>query len=164
MDASATSPWGQMGPTWGAEVLPKLLSIVSQQCWLTGQVAGDWSLASGTPEKSWKEHPGSYSPGRCEAQQDRVPGPTLELQQPCFHSWDLPEFINRQTCLEWTKEKNHSFVLGHWMVNLPPLISSVPDKAPTNSVLPCNKFVLLGFFPSFDLMIHWDQTFVKPHF
>lgn len=50
------------------------------------------------------------------------------------------------------------------MVNLPSLISSLPDKTPTTSVLPCNKFVLLGFFLSFDLMIHGDQTFVKLHF
>lgn len=67
-------------------MLPKALSIISQQLWLTGEVAGDWSLASGTHiyEKGWKEHPGSCRPGRYEVQQDGVPGPALALQNPVF--------------------------------------------------------------------------------
>lgn len=55
-----------------AEALPEPLPIISQQFWLTGELAGDWGLARGTPgyEKGWKEHPRSYRPGRCEVQQD----------------------------------------------------------------------------------------------
>lgn len=135
-----------------AEVLPKPLSIISQRSWLTGEVADDWSLSSGTPiyEKGWKEHPGNYGPGRCEVQQDWVLSPALALQQPpAFISGVFQSFIIRQTCFELIKKKKkeNSFGLRHWMVNLPSLISSVPDKTPTTSVLPCNKFVLLGFFP-----------------
>ncbi|KAK4818853.1 hypothetical protein QYF61_020072 [Mycteria americana] len=47
-----------------AEVLTKLLSIIYQQSWLTGEVPADWRLANVTPifKKGWKEDPGNYRP------------------------------------------------------------------------------------------------------
>ncbi|KAK4814043.1 hypothetical protein QYF61_006060 [Mycteria americana] len=46
------------------EVLTKLLSILYQQSWLTGEVPVDWRLANVTPiyKKGWKEDPGNYKP------------------------------------------------------------------------------------------------------
>ncbi|KAK4818854.1 hypothetical protein QYF61_020073 [Mycteria americana] len=47
-----------------AEVLTKLLSIIYQQSWLTGEVPADWRLANVTPifKKGRKEDPGNYRP------------------------------------------------------------------------------------------------------
>ncbi|RMC04203.1 hypothetical protein DUI87_19022 [Hirundo rustica rustica] len=46
------------------EELTKLLSIIYQQSWLTGEVQKDWRLASGIPicKKGWKEDLGDYRP------------------------------------------------------------------------------------------------------
>ena len=45
-----------------ADELAKLLSIIYQQSWLTGEVPDDWKLASVTPihRKGGKEDPGNY--------------------------------------------------------------------------------------------------------
>ncbi|RMB91352.1 hypothetical protein DUI87_32143 [Hirundo rustica rustica] len=47
-----------------ADELVKLLSTIYQQSWLTGEVPGDWKLASVTPihKKGAKEDPGNYRP------------------------------------------------------------------------------------------------------
>ncbi|GAB0203778.1 hypothetical protein GRJ2_002843400 [Grus japonensis] len=47
-----------------AEVLPKPLSIIYQQSWLTGEVPVDWRLANAMPihKKGWKEGPENYKP------------------------------------------------------------------------------------------------------
>ncbi|KAK4823010.1 hypothetical protein QYF61_024812 [Mycteria americana] len=47
-----------------ADVLTKLLSIISQQSWLTGEVPVDWRLANVRPicKKGRKEDPGNYRP------------------------------------------------------------------------------------------------------
>jgi len=45
-----------------AEKLAKPLSIVYQQCWLTGEVPDDWKIVNVTPiyKKGQKEDPGNY--------------------------------------------------------------------------------------------------------
>ncbi|TRZ06852.1 hypothetical protein HGM15179_020253, partial [Zosterops borbonicus] len=47
-----------------ADELAKLLSIIYQQSWITGEVPHDWMLANVTPiyKKGRKEDPGNYSP------------------------------------------------------------------------------------------------------
>ena len=47
-----------------AGVLTKLLSIIYQQSWLTGEVPTDWKLANVMPiyKKGQKDDPGSYRP------------------------------------------------------------------------------------------------------
>jgi len=47
-----------------AEEMAKPLSIICQQSWLTGEVPGDWRIASVTPiyKKGWKEDPRNYRP------------------------------------------------------------------------------------------------------
>ena len=46
------------------EVLPKPLSVIYQQSWLTGEVPADWRLANVMPiyKKAQKEDPGNYRP------------------------------------------------------------------------------------------------------
>ncbi|KFW87800.1 hypothetical protein N305_06097, partial [Manacus vitellinus] len=46
------------------EELAKMLSIIYQQSWLTGEVPDDWKLVNVTPihKKGWKEDPGKYRP------------------------------------------------------------------------------------------------------
>ncbi|KFW70572.1 hypothetical protein AS28_01949, partial [Pygoscelis adeliae] len=47
-----------------AEEVAKLLSIIYQQSWLTGEVPDNWRLANVTPiyKKGQKEDPGNYRP------------------------------------------------------------------------------------------------------
>ena len=47
-----------------AGVLAKLLSIIYQQSWLTGEVPTDWKLANVMPiyKKGRKDDPGNYRP------------------------------------------------------------------------------------------------------
>jgi len=47
-----------------AKELAKPLSIICQQCWLTGEVPGDWRIANVKPiyKKGRKEDPGNYRP------------------------------------------------------------------------------------------------------
>ncbi|KAJ7405403.1 RNA-directed DNA polymerase from mobile element jockey-like protein [Pitangus sulphuratus] len=58
------------------EELTKLLSIIYQQSWLTGEVPGNWKLANVTPiyRKSWKEDLGNYTPVSLTS----VPGKVME--------------------------------------------------------------------------------------
>ncbi|PKU34385.1 rna-directed dna polymerase from mobile element hypothetical protein [Limosa lapponica baueri] len=61
-----------MGPEWThprvlrelVELFIKLLSIIYQQSWLTGEVPADWRLANVMPiyKKGHKEDPGNYRP------------------------------------------------------------------------------------------------------
>lgn len=46
------------------EVLAKLLSIICQQSWLSGEVPINWQLTNVTAifKKGWKEDPGNYRP------------------------------------------------------------------------------------------------------
>ncbi|KAK4817404.1 hypothetical protein QYF61_013274 [Mycteria americana] len=59
-----------------ADVLTKLLSIIYQQFWLTGEVPADWRLANVTPifKKGRKEDPGNYRPVSLTS----VPGKLME--------------------------------------------------------------------------------------
>ncbi|KAK4824398.1 hypothetical protein QYF61_014058 [Mycteria americana] len=59
-----------------AEGLTKLLSIIYQQSWLTGEVPDDWKLANVTPiyKKGRKEDPGNYRPVNLTS----VPGKVTE--------------------------------------------------------------------------------------
>jgi len=59
-----------------AEELPKPLSIIYQQSWLTGQVPDDWRIANVTPiyKKGRKEGTGNYRPLRLTS----VPGKIME--------------------------------------------------------------------------------------
>ncbi|KAK4813305.1 LOW QUALITY PROTEIN: hypothetical protein QYF61_023456 [Mycteria americana] len=59
-----------------AEVLTKLLSILYQQSWLTGEVPVDWRSANVTPiyKKGQKEDPGNYRPVSLTS----VPGKLME--------------------------------------------------------------------------------------
>jgi len=47
-----------------AEELAKPLTIICQQCWLTGEVPDDWRITSVAPiyRKGWEEDPGNYRP------------------------------------------------------------------------------------------------------
>jgi len=58
------------------EELPKPLSIISQQLWLTGEVPDDWRIANVMPiyKKSRKEDPGNYRPVSLTS----VPGKIME--------------------------------------------------------------------------------------
>ncbi|KAJ7400835.1 RNA-directed DNA polymerase from mobile element jockey [Pitangus sulphuratus] len=59
-----------------AEELTKLLSIIYQQSWLSGEVPGDWKLANVMPihKKGRKEDVGSYKPVSLTS----VPGKVME--------------------------------------------------------------------------------------
>ncbi|KAF4800774.1 hypothetical protein TURU_040564 [Turdus rufiventris] len=59
-----------------ADELAQPLSIIYQQSWLTGEVPGDWKLASVTPiyKKGGKEDPGNYRPVILTS----VPGKVME--------------------------------------------------------------------------------------
>ncbi|KFW65450.1 hypothetical protein AS28_10562, partial [Pygoscelis adeliae] len=59
-----------------AEELTKLLSIIYQQSWLTGEVPDDWRLANVTPiyKNGRKEDPGNYRPVSLTS----VPGKIME--------------------------------------------------------------------------------------
>jgi len=59
-----------------AEELAKPLSIICQQSWRTGEVPGDWRIASVTPiyKKGWKKDPGNYRPVSLTS----VPGKIME--------------------------------------------------------------------------------------
>ncbi|KFQ28469.1 hypothetical protein N331_12821, partial [Merops nubicus] len=59
-----------------AEVLAKPLSIIYQQCWLTGEVRVDWRLPNVTPiyKKGQKEDPENYRPVSLTT----VPGKIME--------------------------------------------------------------------------------------
>jgi len=59
------------------EELAKLLSIIYQQSWLTGEVPDDWRIASVTPiyKKGQKEDLGNYRPVSLTS----VPGKVIEL-------------------------------------------------------------------------------------
>ncbi|KFV67126.1 hypothetical protein N307_07277, partial [Dryobates pubescens] len=59
-----------------ADELAKLLSIIFQQSWLTGEVPEDWKLANVMPihKKGWKEEPGNYRPVSLTS----VPGKIME--------------------------------------------------------------------------------------
>ncbi|KAK4815363.1 hypothetical protein QYF61_001351 [Mycteria americana] len=59
-----------------ADVFTKLLSIIYQQSWLTGEVPADWRLANVTPiyKKGRKEDPGNYRPVSLTS----VPGKLME--------------------------------------------------------------------------------------
>ncbi|KAJ7423523.1 hypothetical protein WISP_33453 [Willisornis vidua] len=58
------------------EELAKLLSIIYQQFWLSGEVPDDWKLANVTPihKKGCKENPGNYRPVSLTS----VPGKVME--------------------------------------------------------------------------------------
>ena len=58
------------------EELAKLLSIIDQQSWLTGEVPDNWRLANVMPvyKKGWKEDPGNYRPASLTS----VPGKIME--------------------------------------------------------------------------------------
>jgi len=57
-----------------AEQLAKTLSIIYQQSWLTGEVPGDWRIASVTPiyKKGWKKDPGNYRPVSLTSVPDKI--------------------------------------------------------------------------------------------
>jgi len=59
-----------------AKELAKLLSIICQQSWLTGEVPDNWRLTSVTRiyKKGLKEDPGSYRPVSLTS----VPGKVME--------------------------------------------------------------------------------------
>jgi len=57
-----------------AEELAKPLSIICQQSWLTGEVPGDWRIASVTPiyKKGRKEDTGNYRPVSLTSVPDKI--------------------------------------------------------------------------------------------
>ena len=90
-----------------AEVIAKLLSIIYQYSWSTGEVPEDWRLASVTPiyKKGRKEDLGNYRPVSLTS----VPGKVMEqiiLREITQHLWDncgiMPSqhgFIRSRSCL-----------------------------------------------------------------
>ena len=56
------------------EELAKPLSIICQQSWLTGEVPGDWRIASVTPiyKKGQKEDSGNYRPISMTSVPDKI--------------------------------------------------------------------------------------------
>ncbi|RMC09660.1 hypothetical protein DUI87_13446 [Hirundo rustica rustica] len=72
-----------------ADELPKLLSIICHQSWLTGEVPDDWKLANVTPidKKGWKDDLGNYRPVSLTS----VPGKIMEQIILSAITWHLQD-------------------------------------------------------------------------
>ncbi|KAK4832988.1 hypothetical protein QYF61_027012 [Mycteria americana] len=80
-----------------AEGLTKLLSIINQQSWLTGEVHADWRLANLTLiyNKGQKEDPGNYRPVSLTS----VPGKLMEQIILSAITWHVEDNKKGRSCL-----------------------------------------------------------------
>ncbi|KAK4817544.1 hypothetical protein QYF61_019501 [Mycteria americana] len=126
-----------------AEVLTKLLSILYQQSWLTGEVAVDWRLANVTPifKKGQKEDLVNYRPVSLTS----VPGKVMEQMILSAITWHIQDN-------QVIRPSQHGFMKGRFcLTNLISFCDKVTRLVDEGKAV---DIVYLDFSKAFDTISH----------